>query len=283
MGLASGRRDGGGGTMVSLTRITAVALAALVTACSLVNATSSHMGGSSVDAGPQEDAYASPDAGRVGPPRIRVVNLARDNASVDVLLRDGASDVPLATALTFTSATRDRVEVPAGAWMVDVLAGGSSVFSEMVGPFEANVDYTLAFLGDASEPPFAGRGLGLLVLEDDASGLDERNDIRLSVVHLASPVSEGSLVTIDRTTGGFEVLARGVDFRGIVTIDALRAMSYRVGFDAGGEGTLDVRFDLPDYIPGTYANVFIGARPDDSVFLLSVTNEGGTRTLEVLP
>jgi hypothetical protein len=33
-------------------------------------------------------------------------------------------------------------------------------------------------------------------------------------------------------------------------------------------------------VPGTYANVFVAARPDDSVFLLVNTRRGGTVIIE---
>jgi hypothetical protein len=57
-------------------------------------------------------------------------------------------------------------------------------------------------------------------------------------------------------------------------------MSYRVGFDAEANGTVDVTFDLPKLVPGTYANVFVAARSDDSVFLLVDTDRGATEVID---
>lgn len=286
--------------MVSLTRITAFTLAALLTGCSLVNATSSHMGGSSVDAGldaptdradaaadagPPPDAHAGPDAGRIGPPRARVVHLARDTASVNAfsIVAGTGDEATLAEDLTYATVSA-RVDAPEGMRTINVVdAGGLVVVSELLGPFLPNTDYTIAFYGDQVDPPFGDRGPGVLLLEDDASGLDTARDIRLSVVHLASSVSAGQLVTIDRSSGGFTVLARDVDFTGVATLRELPAMGYRVGFDAEADSDIDVEFELPAYFPGTYANVFIGSRGDGSVFLLSVVGAAAPQVVDVAP
>ncbi len=275
--------------MVNLTRLVVIGFATLLASCSLVNATSSHMGGASVDVGTDDqldaaiDAPVGPDAGRVGPARVRVVHLARDTSLVNVFAVPTSSRVPLAAGLGFTSAST-YVDAPEGMVLFEVErngAPGGVVVSAMLGPLAVNTDYTLAFFGDEVDPPFGDRGAGILLLTDDASGLDTRRDIRLAIIHLASPVAEGQLVAID-PTGGFSVLAEDVAFQGVARLGALPAMErYRVGFDAEADDTIDVRFDLPDYFPGTYANVFIGARNDGSVFLYSVTG-GSARVIEVV-
>lgn len=284
--------------MVNPTSLARIVLLSFLTGCSLVNATSSHTGGTGtadtgpdtvdapdlMDSGVPVDAPILPDVGRVGPPRVRVVHLARDTASVNAfsIVAGGSDEAMLATSLTFPGVS-PRVDAPTGMRTINIVdSSGAVVVSELLGPFEANTDYTIAFYGDTIDP--MGRGLGVLLLVDDANGLAS-TDVRLTVIHLATPVSEGRVVQIDPMgeLSPLGVPAGNIDFLGIVEARALPSrIGYPVGFDVGGNGTLDVRFDLPGYTPGTYADVFIASRrTDGAVFLYSVTNGAGADTINV--
>ena len=259
--------------MVSHVHLSTFTIVTLLAGCSLVNPTVDHTGGSGArDAGTDARADVGNDAGRVGPPRVRVVHLARDTAStVDVY----AGDMQIATSLAFERVST-QAEAPTGMVRFNVSDGGVVLVSELLGPLRNNFDYTLAFYGDAVDAPFVGRDLGALLLEDDASGIAP-TDIRLTVIHLATPVSQGQFVTVD-DEGGFDPIVPRLDFPEVARLDDLRAARYRVAFDIGANGELDVTFALPSYINQTYANVFIATRPDESVFLFSVNSNTGTGT-----
>jgi hypothetical protein len=206
-------------------------------------------------------------------PLVRAVHLARDTSDVDVY----ANGTLLASTLGFAevSAPRSLAEGPI-AFRV-TRAGSSDAILERTFPAALGRHYTVVLYGDEDEPPFPDRTLDLLWLDDDASGLDVRRDIRIAAVHVASPVIEGQLVAVRE--GGNLLLADEFAFRAAPVL-TLRSMAYVIGFDAGADGVLDVIFDVPSLVPGTYANVFVAARPDDSVFLLVNTRRGGTVIIE---
>jgi hypothetical protein len=261
--------------------------------CSLVNAPDSHTrgrsgadggadggvaDGGSTDAGSTEaDGGSITDAGSTEPPLLRVAHLARDNGPVDVY----ANGALIAEGIDF-AAVGASVEVPAGDVLFRVLrAGTEALLAEQT--FEASLGrrYTLTFYGDEVEPPFGDRTLDLLLLDDDASGLDITRSIRLAVVHVATPVVAGQLVAV--TPDGNLLLANDFGFSAVARLRELAATSYTVGFDAGADGTVDLEFDLPSLVPGTYANVFVATRPDGSVFLLVNTQLGATLTINPNP
>lgn len=246
--------------MVSHVRLSTFTFFTLLAGCSVVNAPSSHTNG---DGGT--------DARRLGPPRIRVVHLGRDTGDIDVY----AGDTPIATDLTFTFLSM-QTDAPTGASTFRVVREGTSdmVVEDTLDALADGHDYTLAFYGDEIDAPM-GRDVGLLLLEDAPSDLDE--NIRLSVIHLATPVRQGNVVAVapDRT---LTTLAASLGFPEAAALPPLASMEYRVGFDAGGDRVVDVEFILPMLVPGTAANVFIGTRSDDDVFLL-VSNAEGARVV----
>jgi len=277
-----------------------VLLALVTTGCSLVNASTSHTRGSdagSADAAPTDDAPtdAGPadggpaDAGPTdtgatdtGPtdapipsePTLRVAHLARDTGSIDVY-----ADGRLLTAGLDFSSVGEPAELPAGADVAFRVtrAGTDETLVERTFSATAGRSYTLTLYGDEESPPFPERTLALLLLDDDASGLDVTRDIRLAVIHVASPVIAGQLVAV--TPSGNVLLADDFGFAAIAPL-SLPSMAYTVGFDAGADGVIDVEFEVPALVPGTYANVFVAARPDDSVYLLVNTDAGATLEID---
>lgn len=207
------------------------------------------------------------------PPRVRFVHLARDTGAVDVY--EGAD--LFASAVDFaTVSTPGNVTAGAVAFRV-TLPGSMTPLIERTFTAALGREYTLCLYGDETDPPFGDRTLDLLWLDDDASGLDVTTDIRLAAVHVASPVEAGQLVAV-RAAGNI-LLADSFAFRAVAPL-TLPSMPYVVGFDAGADGVVDLEFDIPTLVPGTYANVFVAARPDDSVFLLVNTGRGGTLVID---
>jgi len=280
--------------------------AASTMGCSFVNAPSSHTNGPDAgpearldaavvaDAAPPIDAHATsdtlvpPDApvpttdapdlvdarseidtASPRPATIRVVHLARDTGRVEVF----AGGVRLADRLGFSSASAP-VEIPAGTVDVRVTRVGAtaSLVEEPI-DLEPGRQYTLTFYGDEGVPPLAGRTLGLLLLDDDATGFDPSSQIKLSVIHVAVPVIAGQLVSIGPS--GNMLLIDDFDFRAVAPL-TLDSRGYTVGFDAGADGFVDVEFVIPTLAAGTYANVFVASRPDNSVYLFVQTSDGTT-------
>jgi len=239
-------------------------LALATTACSLINPSSSHTRGP--DAG-------APDATTPSAPTVRVAHLARDTGPVDVY-----ADGRLLTAGLVFSSVGQPGEVSGAEIVFRVArAGTEETLLEETLTATPGRQYTLTFYGDEDSPPFPERTLALLLLDEDASGLDVATDIRLTVVHVASPVIAGQLVAITPT--GNRLLASDVDFAAIAPL-TLASMAYTVGFDAGADDVIDVEFEVPALVPGTYANVFVAARPDDSVYLLVSTADGTTLEID---
>ena len=208
-------------------------------------------------------------------PTLRVAHLARDTGPVDVF----AGDREIATGIEFANV--DLVgEVTAGPIPFRVTRTGTNetLLSETIALSPGGM-YTLTFYGDQTPPSeFPERTLALLLLNDDASGLDTRREVRLAAVHVASPVIAGQLVSIQPEAN--ETLVEDFAFTGVASL-TLPSRPYTVGFDAEADGTIDLEFSLPSLVPGTYANVFVAARPDNSVFLLVNTSRGAT--LQVNP
>jgi len=209
------------------------------------------------------------DAADRSPPTVRVTHLARDTGPVDVY----ADGTLLAGALTF-STVGTSVSISEGTVTFRVTRAGTeeTLLSQTL-TTELGRGYTLTVYGDEDSPPFPERTLALLLLDDDASGLDVTRDIRLAFVHVAGPVIAGQLVAV--TPSGNVLLADDFGFRAVAPL-TLPSMSYRVGFDAGADGVIDIEFDVPALVPGSYASVFLAARRDDSVFLLVNTARGAT-------
>jgi hypothetical protein len=263
-------------------RATSMLLAmATMVGCSLVNAGSSHTEGLDGDAGPDGALDANDMDAPLSPPSVRVVHLSRDTALVDVY----ANGAPIAAELDFATVS-EPLEVPAGSLSFRVMRADTDeqlVTRDFV--VAAGRQYTLTFFGDEVDPPVfvdeAARTVELLLLDDDATGLDTMRDIRLAVIHVASPVIAGQLVAVrPPADGGNLLLADDFGFQAVAPLRMLPSMSYRVGFDAEANGTVDVTFDLPKLVPGTYANVFVAARSDDSVFLLVDTDRGATEVID---
>lgn len=278
-------------------RTTMVVLAtAMTVGCSLLNAGSTHTERFGADAGTDGGAFDgsgdAPDASEVdapdasdidaplSPPGVRVAHLSRDSGVVDVF----ANGALIAGGLDFATVS-EPVDVPAGTLAFRVERAGTVLVVPTDFVVAPGRQYTLTFFGDEVDPPVfmgeAARTLGLLLLDDDASGLDTDRDIRLAVIHVASPVIAGRLVAVrSALEGGNLVLARTFGFRAVAPIPMLPSSAYLVGFDAQANGTVDVTFDIPKLFPGTYANVFVAARTDGSVFLLANTQDGATEIIE---
>lgn len=254
--------------MVTRIGVTALAAVALTMGCSLVNAPSSHTRGR---------GEVAVDAGLPAAPQLRLVHLARDTGSIDLYVNDQmlAADLPFAEVSQPGEVEEGLVALRVNrAGTMDVLAEGSF-------ELDPSREYTLTLHGDEEEAPFE-RQLDLLILNDDASGLDTVTKIRLAVVHVATPVVAGQLVAVG--PGGMNtLLADDFGFTAVALLSELDSKEYVVGFDAGANGIVDLTFDLPSLVPGTYANVFVATRPDDSVFLLVNTQLGATLEIDANP
>jgi hypothetical protein len=247
--------------MVSARLCSIAGTSVILAGCSLVNDPGTHTG-PSVDAAVDAPLPA---------PRLRVAHLSRDVAAVEVLV----DDLPIASSLAFASVSM-ATDVAPGMHAFRVEQAGATLVERTL-ETSLGHQYTLTLFGDRGTPPFAGRDLALLLLDDDATGIDPSRDVRVAAVHVASPVVAGQLVAVN--AGGNTLLADDFAFAGIAPL-TLGSRPYTVGFDEGADGILDVEFDLPALVPGTYANVFVAARADDSVFLLVSTTRGAVQSIE---
>lgn len=238
------------------------------------------------DGGPDAPTDAGTDAAfdaPLGPPILRIVHMARDNGPVDVL----ADSVPLAVDLEFTDPFTP-IEAPEGTLSFSVTrdSGAETLVTQDL-TLERGRQYTLVFYGDEidaptfpSDPTEIARGLGLLLLDDENVPLDPTTEFALTVVHVASPVIRGQLVAVRPPPMSDLRLVTGFGFLAVAPVGPLPSTSYVLGFDAGGEGVVDVIFNVPRLVAGTYANVFVGARSDETVFLLVQFRGGEVVTLE---
>jgi|GEM_PF-2263852 len=277
--------------MVSM-RSLVVLLASMTLGCTLINAPSTHTQGRGRDVGidaavadaPLPDAPLPPDVGfdaplppdvgfdapdaPLSPPAVRVAHLARGTGLIDIT----ANGISLTARLAFSS-VGEPGELAEGPVDFRVTrAGTDQVLIEQSLTVMQGRNYTLTFYGDEVSPPFPGRTIDLLLLDDDATGIGD--SIRLAAVHVATPVSAGQLVSVN-DLGIFVPLATDFAYRGVATL-TLPARPYTVGFDAGADGTVDLVFAVPGLANGTYANVFVAARSNGSVYLLVNTSLGFT-------
>jgi hypothetical protein len=214
------------------------------------------------------------------PPRVRVANLSRDVGPVDVF----AGSTPLAMGLRsavgapvadVVSAVSPDVDAPEGRISFEVRTSGSMPRVLGAETFDTlqNQTYTLVVSGD-------GPSLTLNLVPNDTTDLNTLDDIRLAVVHAATPTRRGRLVFVDGVTD--EVIAPNFGF-GDVTLQTRRARSYRLGIDTEGGTEIDFEFPLPSLPPGTYANVVVAAEANDVPFILVNTLRGATQVVGSQP
>ena len=219
-----------------------VLLVAMAAGCSLVNDPGMHTGGA----------------------MVRFAHLARQTDNVNVY----ANGRLIAEGAEF-STVGVPIPVPSGTVVFRVTrAETNDVVLERSLQTDPEEAYTLTLFGDESPPPelLPLRTLGLLLLRDDRSDFDPMPDVRLNVVHVASPVETGALVAI-APNGDQARLISEFGFGASAQL-APPSQALTVGFDARTDGSIDAQFDLPPLPAGTYATVFIAARDDGSVFLL---------------
>lgn len=198
--------------------------------------------------------------------KLRVIHLSRNAPSVDVY----ANGTKVVTNLAYAAST-STLTVGSGAYDLAVTATGANISTAVINARGVKLlpgkAYTVAAYADLANIKAA-------VLEDDMNGINPTTDIRLNVIHVAPTVTRGDLYAV-RNTGNL-LLAPDIGFGESARIPDLASSSYRVGFDAEANGTIDIAFNLPVLAPGSFANVFVATDPMGAVYLLVQTMNAGT-------
>lgn len=205
--------------------------------------------------------------------KLRVIHLSRNAPNVDVY----ANGAKVVNNLAYATST-STLTVASGTYNLAVTAAGGAPSSAVINvngvkllPGKA---YTVAAYADLAN-------ITARVLEDDASGINTQTDIRLNVIHVAPTVTRGDLYAV-KSTGNL-LLAPNIGFGEAAKLPDLASSSYRVGFDAEANGTIDIAFNLPMLAPGSFANVFVATDPMGAVYLLVQTTGAGTLRVNPSP
>jgi hypothetical protein len=204
---------------------------------------------------------------------IRVIHLSRNAPNVDVY----ANGAKVITDLAYANSTQ-ALTVPAGTYDLAVTATGAAPSTAVINAsgvrFLPGKAYTVAAYGDLAM-------IKAEVLEDKLTGINTATDIRLSVIHVAPTVTRGDLYAVK--PAGNVLLAPMLGFGDFANLPDLASSSYRVGFDAESNGTIDIAFDLPVLAPGSFANVFVATDPLGAVDLLIQTTGAGVLRVNAVP
>ncbi len=205
--------------------------------------------------------------------RVRVIHLSRNAPAVDVFVNGTRTVENL--SFSQNSAT---LSVASGAYDFAVTAAGGALASAVLNADGVSLlpgrSYTVAAYADLAN-------LTATVLEDDATGLDVDTSIRLNVIHVAPTVTRGDLYAV-RPEGNLR-LATDLGFGEAALLPDLASSSYRVGFDAEANGTIDIAFNLPVLAPGSYANIFVATDAAGTVCLLVQTTNAGILRVDASP
>ncbi|MBL8958016.1 MAG: DUF4397 domain-containing protein [Myxococcaceae bacterium] len=198
--------------------------------------------------------------------KVRVIHLSRNAPAVDVY----ANGTKVVTNLAYAASTA-TLTVPSGAYNFAVTATGAAIGTAVINANGVKLlpgkAYTVAAYADLAN-------ITARVLEDDMTGINATTDIRLNVVHVAPTVTRGDLYAV-RAAGNL-LLAPNIGFGDSARLADLASSSYRVGFDAEANGTIDIAFNLPVLAPGSFANVFVATDAMGEVYLLVQTMSAGT-------
>lgn len=205
--------------------------------------------------------------------KLRVIHLSRNAPSVDVY----ANGAKVVNNLAYAQSTA-TLTVGSGSYDLAVTAAGGSPSSAVINARGVKLlpgkAYTVAAYADLANITAA-------VLEDNTSGINTASDIRLNVIHVAPTVTRGDLYAVKAT--GNLLLAPNIGFGESARLPDLASSSYRVGFDAEANGTIDIAFNLPVLAPGSFANVFVATDPMGAVYLLVQTTGAGTIRVNAAP
>jgi hypothetical protein len=221
--------------------------------------------------------------------KVRLVHLGvfpgDTGTAVDVFVNGEPSGI----TFSFKDVT-DYVDLEVGTYDFDIVpAGGTieqSVFS--VDGFVLEADSTWSFIasGYVAPPTSADAAFSVSAFQDNGNDVPD-GKIRLNVFHTAAlgalnpvdvwvvdasctPVGNGPL--LDEFAYGS--VAEGVD---------LAPGALGVGFDVGGDATVDACFQVPDLGADTFVNVFAVNTDGGSVSLLAHLEDGNAAEVTVTP
>lgn len=215
--------------------------------------------------------------------RIRLTHLgvfpSGMNSSVDVWVNGAKSDV----TFSFQDVT-DYVELPAGEYDFAIVPSGGALADAAitVDDFALGADEDWSIFANGYVAPTGDQpGLAVGAFKEDNEGL-AATQVRLNVVHGAAlpalnPVDVW-LVDANCAPTGTAPLLDNFNFgdvEGSVDIDG----AIGVGFDIGGNATVDACFQVPDLGDGTIANVYAVSDVAGNVSIVAQLPEGNKSVL----
>jgi hypothetical protein len=205
--------------------------------------------------------------------KLRVVHLSRNAPPVDVY----ANGAKVVTNLVYASTT-GTLTVPSGAYDLAVSPTGTSASSAVIKTMGTRLlpgkAYTVVAYADLPN-------ITAEVLEDDLTGINAATDIRLRIIHVAPTVTRGDVYAVKPT--GNTLLVANIGFGESKKTPDLASNSYKVGFDAEANGTIDIAFNLPVLAPGSFANIFVATDAANQVYLLVQTTAAGALRVNPAP
>jgi hypothetical protein len=197
--------------------------------------------------------------------KLRVVHLSRNAPNVDVY----ANGTKVVTSLAY-AATTMTLTVPSGAYDLAVTATGANISTAVIKTAGTRLlpgkAYSVVAYADLPN-------IAAAVLEDELTGINAATDIRLKIIHVAPTVTRGDVYSVK--PAGNTLLVPNIGFGESKKTPDLASSSYKVGFDAESNGTIDIAFNLPVLAPGSFANVFVATDAANQVYLLVQTTGAG--------
>ena len=177
-----------------------------------------------------------------------------------------------ASGITFGfKSTTDYVDLPAGTYTFDIVpsggAIGDSVFTVADFALEAGAQWSIFAAGYVAGGD-AGNAFTVSAIEEDRSTIPD-GQVRVEVVHAAAlgALDPVDVWSVDEDCAPSSPLAPGFAFTNNGAFD-LPSTDINVGFDVGGDGTVDACYKVPD----------VGV-VDDIVTVYAVNTDGGDISL----
>lgn len=198
---------------------------------------------------------------------------ASDGGAVDIFINGAASGI------TFSfKDTTPYVELPAGSYDIDIVpsggAIGDSVFS-VPGFTLADGDIWSAFAAGYVAPPMGGdQPFAVWAFKEDHAV--PAGQVRVNVVHAAAlgPLDPVDVWVVDDSCAPSSMLLDDFAYGAVAANVDLPSTAVNVGFDVGGDGTVDACFKIPATITDAVINLYAVNDSEGKVSLIAALPDG---------
>ena len=226
--------------------------------------------------GSADGAADGGDGGGTGTAQVRLAHFGvfpgDTGTAVDIFINGAASGV----TFSFKEAT-PYVELPAGSYDIDIVpsggAIGDSVFS-VPGFTIADGEIWTAYAAGYVAPTEGGQPFSVFAFKEDHAV--PAGQVRVNVVHAAAlgALDPVDVWVVDGDCEPTSILLDNFAYGSVAANVDLPSTEINVGFDVGGDATVDACFKIPATITDAVINLYAVNTSDGKVSLVAVLPDG---------